>query len=162
MKEPQEVLEVSRPKSCLKWSITGSDQVAQGYFPFESWKPSGMETTPLLPECPHGEKFILITSLNLFIFHLRLLSLTFPHRLLWRACLHLLSDLPTVYWRVLLGYPSAISSQRIIERFGLKENIEDHLVHTCLPWTGTSFTRPGCSKSCPKWPWIPWRGIHNH
>jgi len=42
-------------------------------------------------------------------------------------------------------------------------DLKDHLVPSPLPWTGTPFTRPGCSKPCPTWPWtLPGRGgIHS-
>ena len=41
----------------------------------------------------------------------------------------------------------------IIERFGLEGTFKDHLVRPPLPWAGTSFTRSGCSKTWPTWPW---------
>jgi len=42
-------------------------------------------------------------------------------------------------------------------------DLKDHLVPTPLPWAGTPYTRPGCSKPCPTWPlfflnarWVRW------
>jgi len=38
-------------------------------------------------------------------------------------------------------------------------DLKDHLVPTPLPWAGTAYTRPGCSKPYPAWPWtLPGRG----
>lgn len=67
----------------------------------------------------------------------------------WKMSLQAIA--PNLLSKLLLIFPYQLSWNHRMAWVG--RNLKDHLVSTPLRWTGTPFTRPGCSGPHPTCPW---------